>query len=66
MLRVGYNFGMETQNKIKQTLTTPEAIDYIKNILDINTDINRTILAKKLCDHFGFIDFLTSLTVFKS
>ena len=48
---------METQNKIKQTLTTPEAIDYIKNRLDINTDINRTILAKKLCDHFGFLDF---------
>ncbi len=41
---------METQNQIKQTLTNPEAIEYINTILD--TSINRTALADALCDHF--------------
>jgi hypothetical protein len=47
---------METQNKIKQTLTQPEAIKDINNILDTNTNINRTALADLLCDNFGFFD----------
>ena len=47
---------METQNQIKRTLTQPEAIAHITNILDTNHDINRTILTKKLCDHFNFFD----------
>ncbi len=46
---------MKTQNKIKQTLTDPEAIKYINSILD--TSINRTALADALCDHFCFFDF---------
>ena len=46
---------METQNQIKQTLTDPEAIEYINTILD--TSINRTALADALCDHFCFFDF---------
>ena len=57
LLHAGYISGMETQNKIKQTLTDPGAIDYIKNILAINTDINRTTLAETLCNRFYFFDF---------
>jgi len=47
---------METQNQIKRTLTQPEAIEKINNILDTNDNINRTKLADKLCDHFNFFD----------
>jgi len=47
---------METQNKIKQTLTQPEAIKYISNKIDSNAKINRTELADLLCDHFHFFD----------
>ena len=47
---------METQNQIKRTLTQPEAIEKINNILDTNNNINRTKLADKLCDHFNFFD----------
>jgi hypothetical protein len=46
---------METQNQIKRTLTQPEAIEKINNILDTNDNINRTKLADKLCDHFNFL-----------
>ena len=47
---------MKTQNKIKQTLTEPKSIKYVNNILDTNTNINRTALAESLCDHFNFFD----------
>jgi len=47
---------METQNQIKRTLTQPEAIEKINNILDTSDNINRTKLADKLCDHFNFFD----------
>jgi hypothetical protein len=47
---------METQNQIKRTLSQPEAIEQINNILDTNDNINRTKLADKLCDHFNFFD----------
>jgi len=47
---------METQNQIKRTLTQPEAIEHINNILDTNDNINRTRLADKLCDYFNFFD----------
>lgn len=47
---------METQNQIKRTLTQPEAIEKINNILDTNDNINLTKLADKLCDHFNFFD----------
>jgi len=51
-----FTIGMKTQNQIKRTLTQPEAIEKINNILDINDNINRTKLADKLCDHFNFFD----------
>ena len=47
---------MKTQNKIKWTLTQPEAIKYIINILDTKDNINRTALSYELCDYFHFFD----------
>ena len=47
---------MKIQNQIKRTLTQPEAIEYICNLLDTHDNVNRTTLANKLCDHFKFID----------
>ncbi len=47
---------METQNQIKRTLTQPEAIEHINNILDTNANINRTRLTDKICDFFNFFD----------
>ncbi len=51
-----YVSGMETQNKIKQTLTESKAIKYVGTILDTNTNLNRTAIAGLVCDHFNFID----------
>ena len=47
---------MKTQNKIKWTLTQPEAIKHIINILDTKDNINRTALSYELCDYFHFFD----------
>ncbi len=47
---------METQNRIKQTLTAAKSIKYVSRILDTKTNINRTALAELLCDHFKFFD----------
>jgi len=46
--------GMKTQNQIKRTLSQPEAIKQINNILDANTNINRSKLADFICDQFIF------------
>ena len=47
---------MKKQNQIKRTLTKPESIEKIKNMLDTGGSINRTALADKLCSHFNFYD----------
>jgi hypothetical protein len=47
---------METQNQIKRTLAQTEAIEQIKSMLDDNDTLNRTQLADKICDQFGFFD----------
>ena len=47
---------METQNQIKRTLSQPESIEYIINLLDTNNNIIRTKLADQLCEHFGFFN----------
>jgi hypothetical protein len=47
---------MKTQNQIKRTLTQPETIEQITEMLDTMTNINRTKLADKVCEHFNFID----------
>ncbi len=47
---------MKKQNQIKRTLTKPESIKKIKNMLDTGGSINRTALADRLCNHFNFFD----------
>ncbi len=47
---------MKTQNQIKRTLSQPEAIKQINNILDANTNINRSKLADLICDQFNFFN----------
>jgi hypothetical protein len=51
-----YSGSMKTQNQIKRTLTQPESIEHICNMLDTNDNINRKTLANNKCDHFRFID----------
>lgn len=47
---------MKTQNQIKQTLSQPEAIKQINNILNANNNINRSKLADLICDRFHFFN----------
>jgi len=47
---------MKTQNQIKRTLSQPEAIEKINNILDTNSNINRSRLADFICDQFNFFN----------
>jgi hypothetical protein len=47
---------MITQHQIKRTLSKQDNIDQIRLLLDLSSDINRTMLAKKLCEQFGFFD----------
>ena len=47
---------MKIQNQIKHTLSQPEAIDQINNLLDANSNINRTKLADLICDQFNFFN----------
>ncbi len=47
---------METQKQIKRTLSQPEAIEHIRSVLDGNDSMNRTQLAKELCEQYGFFD----------
>jgi hypothetical protein len=47
---------MKIHNQVKSVLTCSEAISYIRSILDGNKDINRTGLAKLLCEHYGLYD----------
>jgi len=51
-----YLVGMETQNQIKRALCQPEAIEYIRNLLDTNDNLKRTQLADQVCEKFGFFD----------
>ena len=47
---------MKIHNQVKTVLTRPEAIEHIRSILDGNKDLNRTGLAKILCEHYGLYD----------
>ena len=48
---------MQSQNQIKRTLSTPEAIEYILQLLeDEDESLSRSELADFLCDEFGFQD----------
>jgi len=47
---------MRTQNQIKKTLSESAAIEHIKELLSQNRGMNRTEVADKLCEDFGFMD----------
>ena len=44
---------MKIHNRVKVVLTSPEAIEHIRSILEGRKDINRTGLAVILCEHYG-------------
>src|SRR5450631_1321795 len=48
---------MKSQNQIKRTLSTPEAIEYVLQLLEDEEDsFSRTELADFLCEEFEFQD----------
>ena len=47
---------METQNQVRRTLSRGEAIAHIRSVLDGEESLNRTQIADRLCEHYGFID----------
>ena len=49
---------METQSQIKRTLSRPEVVEHIRSVLDENGHMNRTMVAQRLCEHYGFFDAL--------
>jgi hypothetical protein len=48
--------GMEAQNQVKRTPAGEEAVALIRSVLDGEKSINRTQLADRLCERYGFID----------
>jgi hypothetical protein len=48
--------GMNLQNQIKRTLSTPETIEYVSRLLEAEEFFSRTELADFLCEEFGFQD----------
>ena len=47
---------MKLQNQIKRTLSHPEAIVYIRQVLEKEELASRTELAELVCEEFGFQD----------
>ncbi|MBL3598382.1 MAG: DUF4338 domain-containing protein, partial [gamma proteobacterium endosymbiont of Lamellibrachia anaximandri] len=47
---------MKTQNQIKRTLSNPENLAYVANLLKDDAIPHRTALAKNVCKHFNFYD----------
>ena len=47
---------MRTQNQIKKTLSETVAIEHIREVLDENRGLNRTGVAEKICEDFGFVN----------
>jgi hypothetical protein len=47
---------MNTQNQIKRTLSHPETIEYLSELLNNNPFIHRSELAEAVCEQFGFYD----------
>ena len=48
--------GMNTQNQIKRTLSQPESINYVSELLNTNSFLHRRELAEIVCEQFGFFD----------
>jgi len=47
---------MEKQNLIKQTLSQPASIEYVKELLESKQIPNRAKLSEKVCEYFDFVD----------
>jgi hypothetical protein len=47
---------MITQNQIKRTLSTPENIDTIRQLLANEDILHRTDVAIRVCEQFNFYD----------
>ena len=47
---------MKLQNQIKRTLSHPEAIVYVRQLLETEEAATRTELAEWCCEEFGFQD----------
>lgn len=49
---------MKTQNLIKQTLSQPESVVVVQQILEDNVDAPRFAIAGRVCEHFDFFNAL--------
>jgi hypothetical protein len=47
---------MKTQNLIKHTLSQPESVVVVQQILEDNKEATRSAIAKRVCQHFGFFN----------
>ena len=47
---------MKTQHLIKRKIIQAHVVDYIKDLLEVNKDMNRTMLSDLVCEEFGFFD----------
>jgi hypothetical protein len=47
---------MKTQNLIKHTLSQPESVVVVQQILEDNKEAPRSAIAKRVCQHFGFFN----------
>ena len=47
---------MDVQNQIKRALSKPEAIEYVRLLLEGDEFFTRTALAEVVCEEFGFQD----------
>ncbi len=47
---------MKTQNLIKRTLSQPESVVVVQQILEDNKEAPRSAIAKRVCQHFGFFN----------
>src|SRR5215475_3322392 len=48
--------GMKLQKQIKHALSSPEAIEYVRELLEEEEIVSRTELADVVCEQFGFQD----------
>lgn len=53
---MSYPCGVESQSQIKRTLSRPDGILQVRQILDTPGTLLRTALADKVCQQFGFVD----------
>lgn len=47
---------METQNQIKRTLSSPESLQQVRQMLEAPGILLRTAFADEVCQRFGFVD----------